>query len=148
VPAEAGQTLRAGGVELRVLSPVREAPELHEGADPNQRAIVAEARVGAFRMLLAADAESDVLSTLDLGPVDVLKVAHHGSADPGLSALLERLRPRVAAIQVGEHNTFGHPVPATVRALRAAGAAVYRTDRDGSVRLEETRGRLSVSTDV
>jgi competence protein ComEC len=148
VPPEAGQTLRAGGIELRVLSPVREAPELHAGADPNQRAIVAEARVGAFRMLLAADAESEVLSTLDLGPVDVLKVAHHGSADPGLSALLERVRPRVAAIQVGEHNTFGHPVPATVRALRAAGAAVYRTDRDGSIRLEETRGRLAVSTDV
>jgi competence protein ComEC len=98
-------------------------------------------------MLLTADAESDVLSTLDLEPVDVLKVSHHGSADPGLAGLLERLRPQVAAIEVGAHNTYGHPVAATLQALRAAGAAVYRTDVDGSVRLEERDGRLVVATD-
>ena len=33
----------------------------HAGADPNQRAIVAELRDGGFSMLLTADAESDVL---------------------------------------------------------------------------------------
>ena len=143
---DAGETLRAGRVELRVLSPPVEAPEDHAGADPNQRAIVAEARVGRFRMLLTADAESDVLSTLDLEPVDVLKVSHHGSADPGLAAVLERVRPRVAAIEVGAHNTYGHPVAATLRTLQAAGAAVYRTDRDGTVRLEERGARLVVAT--
>jgi competence protein ComEC len=143
---DAGETLRAGRIELRVLSPPTEAPEDHAGADPNQRAIVAEARVGRFRMLLTADAESDVLSTLDLEPVDVLKVSHHGSADPGLAAMLERVRPRVAAIEVGAHNTYGHPVAATLRTLRAGGAAVYRTDRDGSVRLEARGTRLVVAT--
>ena len=143
---EAGQSLRAGRIELRVLSPAREAPDEHAGADPNDRAIVAEARVGPFRMLLTADAESDVLATLDLRPVDVLKVSHHGSADHGLGALLERLRPRLAAIEVGAHNTYGHPVPATVATLRAAGVTVYRTDRDGSVRLEGQGDELTVAT--
>jgi competence protein ComEC len=142
----AGETLRAGRIALRVLSPVPEAPEAHAGVDPNQRAIVAEAQVGRFRMLLTADAESDVLSGLDLAPVDVLKVSHHGSADPGLASVLERLRPRVAAIEVGAHNTYGHPAAGTLRTLRAAGVAVYRTDRDGSVRLEERGGRLVVAT--
>jgi competence protein ComEC len=148
VAPEAGQTLRSGKVELRVLSPAREPPEAHLGTDPNQRAIVAEARVGRFRMLLTADAESDVLSTLDLGAVDVLKVAHHGSADPGLAGVLDRLRPRLAAIEVGAHNTYGHPVPNTIRTLEASGAMVYRTDQDGSVRLEEDGGVLRVSTHV
>src|SRR3954451_8968496 len=143
---EAGQTIQAGRIELRILSPQREPPADHAGEDPNQRAIVAEARVDGLRMLLTADAESDVLSTLDLEPVDVLKVSHHGSADPGLAALLERLQPRVDAIEVGAHNTYGHPVPATVRTLEAAGGALYRTDRDGSVRLEERGGRLVVTT--
>jgi competence protein ComEC len=143
----AGQTLHAGRIVLRILSPAPEPAEAHVDEDPNQRAIVAEARVGRFRMLLTADAESDVLSTLDLQPVTVLKVSHHGSADPGLGALLERLRPRIAAIEVGAHNTYGHPVAATLQALRAAGAAVYRTDVDGTVRLEERDGRLVVATD-
>lgn len=142
----AGQTIRAGGIELDVLSPPREPPADHAGEDPNQRAIVAVARVGAFRMLLTADAESDVLSTLDLQPVDVLKVSHHGSADPGLAAVLERLRPRIDAVEVGAHNSYGHPVAATLARLRAAGGAVYRTDRDGSVRLEQRAGRLVVTT--
>jgi competence protein ComEC len=145
---DAGETLRIGRIELCILSPAREAPEAHAGEDPNQRAIVAEARLGRFRMLLTADAESDVLSTLDLEAVDVLKVSHHGSADPGLGALLERLRPRMAAIEVGAHNTYGHPVAGTLRTLRAAGVAVYRTDEDGSVRLEERGGRLIVATHV
>jgi competence protein ComEC len=87
-----------------------------------------------------------VLSGLELEPVDVLKVSHHGSADPGLGDVLDRLRPRIDAIEVGAHNTYGHPVPATVRTLRAAGGAVYRTDRDGTVRLEERGGRLVVMT--
>ena len=145
IPA-AGQVLRAGGVALRVLwpSPGGGAPS----DDPNLRAIVAEARVGRLRLLLTADAESEVVGHLDVGPVDVLKVAHHGSADPGLPALLERLRPRIAAIEVGRANPYGHPVPSTVAALRAAGAAVYRTDRDGSVSVEPDGRALRVKTHI
>jgi beta-lactamase superfamily II metal-dependent hydrolase len=37
-------------------------------------------------------------------------------------------------------------VAGTLRTLRAAGAAVYRTDRDGSVRLEAQGDQLMVKT--
>ena len=143
-----GQTLRAGAIELRVLWPSPAPAGPPPEGDPNDRAIVAEALVGRLRMLLTADAESHVLSRLDVGPVDVLKVAHHGSADPGLAALLERLRPQVAAIGVGARNEYGHPVAATLQALRAAGAALYRTDRDGSIRLEQRGGALIIERHV
>jgi competence protein ComEC len=147
VAPAAGQVLRAGRVRLRVLSPAPRAGELAiPGEDPNQRAIVAEADVDGLRVLLTADAESDVLAGLDLGPVDVLKVSHHGSADAGLQALLPRLRPRIATIEVGRNNTYGHPVPATIATLRASGAVVYRTDRDGSVRIEPDGRTLRVQT--
>jgi competence protein ComEC len=140
--AHAGEVLRVGGIALRVLWPGPGHAEA--GADPNQRAIVAEADAASVRTLLTADAESDVLAGLDLGAVDVLKVSHHGSADPGLPALLERLRPRVAAIEVGRRNVYGHPATATVRALLAAGAAVVRTDRDGSVSVEPAAAGLRI----
>src|ERR671922_11490 len=45
---------------------------------------------------------------LDLPDVDAMKVPHHRSADPGLPQVLERLRPELAAIEVGP-NTYGHP---------------------------------------
>jgi competence protein ComEC len=67
-----------------------------------------------------------------LPPVDVLKVAHHGSAyqDP---VLLRRVAPRLALISCGEDNPYGHPSARTVAELRAGGAAVLRTDRDGAL---------------
>ena len=146
VPPRTGQTLRVGGVTIRVLWPdaatVRDEPD----ADPNQRAIVAEATADGVRLLLTADAESDVLGHLALEPVDILKVSHHGSADPGLPSLLGRLRPRLAAIEVGRNNRYGHPAATTVRALAAGGAAVVRTDRDGSVRVEPSGRELRIQT--
>ena len=72
---------------------------------------------GAFDLLLPADAETNVTAALDLPRVEALKVAHHGSADEGLPAMLERTSPQVAAIEVGR-NSYGHPAPSTLGALR------------------------------
>ncbi len=49
--------------------------------------------------------------------------------------------PRLALISTGEDNTYGHPAPGTVGALRARGAAVLRTDRDGRWRSSPVRTR-------
>lgn len=144
VVPDRGQVLRVGPIALHVLSPRREPAAWHAGADPNERAIVLEVRCGDTRALLPADAESDVLRGLDLAGIDVLKVAHHGSADPGLADLLERLRPRIAVVSAGAGNPFGHPRPETVRTLRAGVAVVRRTDRDGTVVLDDAPGGTTV----
>jgi competence protein ComEC len=143
VGAQAGQELRAGPLSLRVLWPPP-GPAV-PGVDPNERAIVAVAAAYGARALLTADAESPQLAPLELGPVDILKVSHHGSADPGLPALLERLRPRVALVEVGRHNTYGHPAPATMAALATSVPVVRRTDRDGPVRVDMKAGRATVT---
>ena len=100
---------------------------------------------GSFSAFLPADAESDVFGSLDLEPVTVLKVAHHGSADPGLPEALARLRPQLAAIEVGRHNPYGHPTSQALGALRAV-PRLYRTDRDGTVRVTVDHGHMSVTT--
>jgi competence protein ComEC len=140
---DAGQVVRAGPMRLAILWPHREPAALHAGEDPNQRAIVARLSDGAFDLLLPADAESDVTAALDLAPVEALKVAHHGSADPGLPDLLRRLHPAVAVIEVGAHNDYGHPTAQALGALRAV-PRVYRTDRDGTVRLTVEGPSLAV----
>ena len=114
--------------------------------DHNERATVLELEAWGARVLLPADAESDVLSRLDLAAVDVLKVSHHGSADEGLAGVLARVRPQVAVIPVGRGNPYGHPAPSTLRTLRDV-PAVLRTDRDGTVRLDLHGGRWLVTTD-
>jgi competence protein ComEC len=137
VAAHAGQELTLGGVHLRLLWPPPRTPGWRPDGNPNDRAVVALASVGPFELLLPADAESEVTASLELPDVDALKVAHHGSDDPGLPAMLARTRPEFAAIEVGR-NTYGHPTPSTLAALREAVPHVVRTDRDGTVRLRVT----------
>lgn len=134
VVARAGDVYRVGALRLRVLWPDGPGPS---GDDPNRRAVVLLATYGRIDLLLTADAESDVTARLPLRAVEVLKVAHHGSADPGLADELRVLRPKVAVISVGRGNDYGHPAPETLAALEAVpGLAVYRTDLDGRVVLE------------
>ena len=85
-------------------------------------------------MLLCGDAEAEVVP-IQTGPVDALKVAHHGSEDAGLERLLETTTPRAAVISVGEGNPYGHPSPATVSALAEHGVSTLRTDEHGDVEI-------------
>lgn len=142
IASDAGQVLRAGPIELRVLWP-RRTPAAPAGAEPNDRATVLHVRDGSFDLLLTADAESNVVAGLELPVVDAMKAPHHGSDDPGLPGLLARLRPQVAVIAVGAHNTYGHPAPSTLAALGAAVPNVRRTDR-GTVRITVHDGRMRV----
>jgi competence protein ComEC len=144
VAAHAGQELTLGGVRLRLLWPPPPAPGWRPDGNPNDRAVVAVASAGPFDLLLPADAESEVTGPLELPGVEALKVAHHGSDDPGLPALLARIRPQFAAIEVGRDNTYGHPTPATLAALRRAVPQVVRTDRDGTVRLHVEGAKVRV----
>jgi competence protein ComEC len=146
VPAVAPMTLRAGGLVIRILSPLPRPPGPPPD-DPNPRAVVAIVSSGAFDLLLSADAESEALLPLDLPDVEAMKVPHHGSSDPGLPEVLDRLRPEIAAIEVGAHNTYGHPAPSTLTALDHAGVATYRTDQDGTVSLTVKHGEMHVTTE-
>jgi competence protein ComEC len=141
--ARAGRSFRIGALGVRILWPSGDVPH---GDDPNNHATVLIASYGSVDALLTADAEGNV--TVPLGPpqVEILKVAHHGSADSFLPGLLELVRPRVAVVSVGEGNDYGHPTAPTMAALAAfPGLAVYRTDRDGRVTIETDGERISVT---
>jgi competence protein ComEC len=142
VIVRAGDVFRIGRLRLRILWP--DAPGL-PSEDPNQHAVVALATFGATDVLLTADAESDVTLRLPLRPIEILKVAHHGSEDPGLPDLLRVLRPRLAVIEVGKGNDYGHPRPETLDALAAApGLETLRTDENGRIVVESDGHTIAV----
>ncbi|MFE2976711.1 ComEC/Rec2 family competence protein [Streptomyces sp. NPDC059258] len=139
VRAVAGEHRRSGPVDWRVLWP-RPGPggAGTAGREPNDSSVTLRVRAaGGLTLLLLGDleplAQRELLRGREAsGPVDVLKVAHHGSAfqDAGL---LPSVRPRLALISCGADNPYGHPSPRTVDALAAAGARVLRTDTDGPI---------------
>jgi competence protein ComEC len=79
-----------------------------------------------------------------LDGVDVVKVAHHGSASQsrGLAALLS---PSIALVSVGAGNTYGHPTDRMLRLYEDVGATVVRTDECGSAVLAVRMGRVGLS---
>jgi competence protein ComEC len=96
-------------------------------------------------MLLTADAEAEAVP-IDPGPIDVLKVAHHGSEDAGLDALLDRTVPHLAVISVGEDNAYGHPTPGTLATLAHHGIPTLRTDQDGDVEIDVSAAGWTVNS--
>ncbi|MFJ4947882.1 ComEC/Rec2 family competence protein [Streptomyces sp. NPDC088760] len=168
--AVAGEERRAGPLTWRVLWPPQQSPQppsapprstrlpsgatvppgrpgaLYEPEGPNDASVALLVRTGGLRLLLLGDLEPPAQQALlrspaaaDLAGVDVLKVAHHGSAyqDP---ELIHLAAPRVALVSAGAGNPYGHPAPATMAALRAGGATVLSTDRDGALAVTGTGG--------
>jgi competence protein ComEC len=135
--AAAGEERRAGPLSWQVLWPPPSPAPDPDG--PNDASVALLVRTAGLRLLLLGDLEPPAQQELLrspaaalLGNVDVLKVAHHGSSyqDPDL---IRRVAPRLALISCGENNSYGHPAPSTVAALRAMGAVVLRTDMDGAL---------------
>jgi competence protein ComEC len=142
VTARAGRSFSVGALRVRILWPEGEASP---SDDPNNHAVVLVASYGEIDALLTADAEGNVTMPIRPPPVEILKVAHHGSADPLLPQLLALVRPRIAVVSVGAGNDYGHPTPSTLAVLEGfPGLGVYRTDRDGRVTIETDGERLSV----
>ncbi|MFJ9242561.1 ComEC/Rec2 family competence protein [Streptomyces sp. NPDC101776] len=147
--AVAGEQRRTGSLSWQVLwPPPRPAPD-PDG--PNDASVALLVRTAGLRLLLLGDLEPPAQQELLrspaaalLGGVDVLKVAHHGSAyqDPDL---IRKVAPRLALISCGENNVYGHPAPSTVAALRAMGTVVLRTDVDGALAVGGEGGGLRVT---
>jgi competence protein ComEC len=136
IQAESGMTGRIGALDWRALWPPP------RGVEPGNAASVA-------LLVTPADGCGACLSALLLGdldeesqrrmagrthppPVDVLKVAHHGSRDFS-EQLYARAAASVGLIGVGADNDYGHPTDRALDALAVSGTAAFRTDLDGLV---------------
>jgi len=139
----AGDSLVIDGVMLRVLHP--DTTWNHWREDLNDDSVVLLLRFGRFEAVLAGDlgvkAESLLLGRI--GPVDLLKVGHHGSAGSSGTAWLDELAPKAAVISVGR-NRYGHPAPSSLGRLAAHRVDVWRTDREGSVTVTLTDSTMTL----
>jgi competence protein ComEC len=107
--------------------------------DLNDSSIVVKLIYGQNKFLLTGDASDKVEKILlansaDLS-ADVLKVAHHGSGYSSSQEFLEKVKPLTAVIMVGKDNDFGHPNLRTIMRLKRIGAEIFRTDKNGTIRL-------------
>jgi competence protein ComEC len=151
-----GDTLRLDDATLHVLWPddgtVRPSyldPAATDNRKTNDASIILLGEYENRRFLLTGDAEDDVDPVLlgrGLPAVDMLKVAHHGSATASSDDLLAAVRPAVAVVSVGAGNPYGHPAAATMARLRAHAGTVLRTDQVGTVETTLDAAAVTVSS--
>jgi competence protein ComEC len=148
-----GQTLRLDDATLEVVWPddgtVRPSgldPTATDNRKTNDASIVLLGDYEGRRFLLTGDVEDDVDPILlgrGLPAVDMLKVAHHGSATASSDDLLAAIHPSVAVVSVGANNRYGHPNAGTMARIRAHSRTALRTDQAGTV--ETTLDRTAVT---
>ncbi|CRK54054.1 DNA internalization competence protein comec/rec2 [Rhodococcus sp. RD6.2] len=141
----AGQALTVGTLTLRVLGPTLPAPSDPEDADDaaNDQSLVLTVDTVAGRILLTGDVEAagqrDLIRDGVPLTADILKLPHHGSRTTA-PEFLRAVGARVVVVSVGAGNTFGHPNPDILRAVRETGATVARTDLGGDIAVSRAGG--------
>ena len=138
-PAEPGdELLSSGGAVLTVL-----APNGEDYGDLNNYSVVLRLTYGEDSFLFTGDAEEaseEEMLSLDWPlTATVLKCGHHGSETSTSPFFLDAVSPQYAVISCGVDNDYGHPDAVTLEKLEAAGAEVFRTDRQGTI-LASTEG--------
>ena len=143
-PARAGMQFELDSVRFTLVHP--DTAWVEWGLDLNEDSAMLLVEYRGFRALLSGDggfrAEAELAGTI--GPVDVLKVGHHGSRWASGDPWLDELRPEIGIVSVGV-NRYGHPSPEALARLEQHHVAVWRTDREGSVTVTTDGQHISVA---
>lgn len=111
-----------------------------EGSDKNEQSSVLLFDFIGLKFLLTGDApkkiEKEIIETYDIN-IDVLKVAHHGSNTSTCLEFLKEVKPELAIISVGRNNIYGHPSSEVIRNLEQEKIVVFRTDKNGSIKISK-----------
>ena len=136
----AGQHWEWDGVQFDILHP---APaDYARGAKPNAVSCVLRIQApGAagqpVRVLLAGDIEkaqeAQLLAQPETLAADLLLVPHHGSRTSSSAAFLDAVRPRIALVQAGYRNRYGHPQVQVMQRYRERHVAVHDSPHCGAM---------------
>jgi len=148
VPLEFPRHIEFGRASIDVLAPL---PDYVPNDTPrNNDSLVLRVRYGSRSFLLTGDVERPIESRMlgenEIQPVDVLKVAHHGSRTSTTESFLDAAKPAFAIISVGTDNSYGHPNRDVLDRLYDHNVLIFRTDRNGLVTVRTDGKHISIDT--
>lgn len=115
--------------------PVRQVAHL-DAPDLNDRSVVLRAELGGRSVLLTGDVEARAEAAFaGIGPVDVVKVPHHGGRTSSSAALVDATHAGLAVVSCAFQGPYGHPHPEVVARWLGSGAVLARTDLQGTVQV-------------
>lgn len=130
-----GDTFSLGSCTLTVKGPVYYGHE-EENNDSLSFSLSCGSRTFLFMGDTQQEGEREILDRCQSKEElqsDVLDVGHHGSSGSSSPAFLNAVSPSWAIISVGAGNHYGLPTDAVLSRLQDTGAAIYRTDKCGTI---------------
>ena len=138
-------------VYIETIWPVEISSEPLAADDPNEHNTVYMIHYKDIKVMVTGDLleedEHEMVSCYegtDTLRCDILKVAHHGSKSSSSEEFLDAAKPKIAVIQAGRNNFYGHPHKQTLERLEKRGIQVFRTDINGAVGIDIHTNRLAV----
>jgi competence protein ComEC len=133
---QAGQRWQWDDVSFEVLHP--QASDYGDVHKTNAMSCTVRISNGAQTVLLAGDIEQAQEAQLAVAQTaqlraDVLLVPHHGSKTSSSAAFLDAVQPRIALVQAGYRNRFGHPVPSVLVRYVDRGVKVVDSPHCGAI---------------
>jgi len=132
----AGERWEWDGVQFELLHPLE--TDYAGNTRPNDLSCVLRIANGRAAAMLAGDIERLQEAAMAARPAtlaaDVLLAPHHGSKTSSSAVLLEAVRPRIALVQSGYRNRFGHPAAEVLARYRERGIAVIDSPHCGAAR--------------
>jgi len=123
-----------GGLVLGPAPSYKEATKTSE----NNRSLLVRFTLGERQVLFTGDIKEPIQKLMVTWGArlrsDVLKVPHHG-AYTLVPEFVETVAPHIAIISCGLNNRYGHPAESTLVTLSGAGAAIFRTDSNGTIEI-------------
>jgi len=146
--AEANQEIKLGNVKIDTLFPLKSIRGEEMKNTSNDTCVVNKIIFGDDSFLFTGDisssAEKEMVDSGENVLSDVLKVAHHGSKYSTSDLFLENVNPEIAVISVGAKNTYGHPTPEALQRLENFDINIFRTDKDGDIKMESDGENIKI----
>ncbi len=124
-----------GTAVMEVVGPI-----YYGHSDENEDSLCIRIENGETSFLICGDigedAETELVHTGADLRADVYLANHHGSDSSNTQEFLDAVQPSYAVISCGEGNSYGHPGGETMERFAALGILVYRTDRQGTIRVQ------------
>lgn len=109
-------------------------------SEDNDKSIVLYGNICSLNFLFTGDMskkiEKQIINDYDTLPVDVLKVAHHGSKTASSDEFISFISPTYGIISVAKNNSYGLPNKVVIDTLNKYDVTIYRIDENGTVRIK------------
>lgn len=126
-----GDKFQVGNANCEVMSVGEDSSNL------NSTSIVIRMEYNNKSYLFMGDAETINESARDWPETDIIKVGHHGSQTSSSQKFLNQIKPKIAVIQLGQGNKYGHPHDEVIKRLEKLNVTIYRTDLQKDILIEQ-----------